>query len=192
LAHWCTTTDIISEKYCTYYVVVTISGFIRYISIVHPTSKMAVFTWPCCFAGLGIIWLYASIWTSFPFIPGFSIIRYNPGMHICLAENEAISTYGTFIFVYTASVVVLGYSYVRIFMAVRQSGRRIGLQAVAKTGSTAEQRHADRRRARRMAHEEKLAAQLIIIFAVFVLCWAPFISYTMFELEACTELHNAL
>lgn len=151
-------------------------GVVRYLSIVHPKSRAAVFTWARCVTGVVAVWLYATFLTSLMFLPGVSSYAYNPRMFLCLMKhtNQAYNI-STVIFIYVLSVLLLAYSYSRIYVTVRQSRRRIHTTSVVSTVSGRLNGDARKKEWLRMADETRLAIQLMFIFVVFVVCWSPYL-----------------
>ena len=119
-------------------------------------------------------------------------------MYLCLINRQDVAlTTSLFVCTYVVSVTLLGYSYARIYVTVRQSSRRI--QAAVVTQSTQPTVYSVDRggitkttQPNRWTSETKLATQLLIIFFVFVLCWAPYVSYTMFDSSTTLSLPQAV
>lgn len=152
-------------------------GIVRYLSIVHPKTRAAVFTWARCVTGVVAVWVYAGSLTSLLLLPRVSSYAYNPQMFLCLV-NHSNQAYNitTVVLIYVLSVLLLAYSYSRIYATVRQSSRRIHT-TVAVSSVTGTRLNGDARKKEwlRMADETRLAIQLMLIFVVFVVCWSPYL-----------------
>lgn len=171
-------------------------GFVRYLRIVHPKSALASFTWERGVRGVIAVWAYASFWILVMFLPGVSSYAYNPRMFLCLAHHSSTAyLVSSLVFIYAVSVILIAYSYLRIYTVVRRSRRRIQVESsssssraavVATISSSYSSTHqtnlgpycAGRKEWLRMADESRLALQLIVIFVVFVVCWSPYLIST--------------
>ena len=143
----------------------------RYISIVKPQIKTRVLSWKVC----AMISLYSWIHPIILLVPSFTgwgRIGWHPGGWLCSFDWTYNYVYNFILLFFTQGIVSIAmcFCYCKIYMVYKRSKKRV-----------AESSHVRRRPKR---EEIRLTVQLIVVFAIYNICWAPYFAIHMFAYPA--------
>ena len=133
----------------------------RYVAIVHP-QRRHILTWGLCAALCVYPWIHITLLTV-PVLTGWGRIGWNPASWTCTFDwtYNANHNYLVFVFTQGVSALFLLFSYSQIYLVYRVAEANNGQAGVKK-------------------EEIRLAAQLVVIFAIYNLCWFPYFIITVF------------
>ena len=150
----------------SYYSIASIA-VCRYIIIVTPTRKRYM-TWVVCTGVCVGCWLLPVIVLT-PSYLGYGRYTWQPRMYVCMLDFGYSVVYDTVLFIcgFGGVSVIMGFCYIRIYMTYRSSRRRVAAGAQNPN--------------KRLGKEEfRLALQLLVVYALYNICWMPFSVLAMF------------
>ena len=161
--------SLVSMSCITSTFLITAIALVRYVSIVHPSLKQAFLTWKILTAVACFIWVYTLLLLT-PIYLGVSRMYYHTVSRICIIDWHYNITYTASITLLTFAIpfMLIGYCYLRIFIAYKSSRNRVTSQTVGA------QNHGKVR-----TQDLRLAGQLLATFFVFSVCWLPYVSLVL-------------
>ena len=132
----------------------------RFIAIVHPQKKNLLSWGVCCTLSIAM-WLYGAI-LMMPVSTGWGRIGYHQAGWACIFDWSYNFVYNLLIFAATQLLtsVVMVYCYAKIYWVFRQCKKRVAGEKSKEKGPKKE--------------EIRLALQLLVVFAIYNICWAPY------------------
>ena len=158
----------------------TIGGisFNRYLNICHPSI------YPTVFNRRNNILMCIGFWSvgillSLPALIGWTKNVYDHKMLECIWNRLHSRSFTIFFsaFIVATPVVVISYSFLRIFLYVRSSRKRVAslaMESSVDNGNKTSNSITSTATAKAQRSSVHLALTLGVIFAVFVVCWSPY------------------
>nr|AKQ63072.1 orphan G-protein coupled receptor 64 [Platynereis dumerilii] len=139
-------------------------SFNRFISICHPSVYSKVFGLKANLAMCFAFWV-GGIGMSLPALVGWTDNIYDHKMLECIWNRLHSLSYTIFFStcVVFTPVVIISFSYLKIFLHVRASRRKVATMAGANAATKKQEQSS-----------LKLARSFFIIFMIFVGCWSPY------------------
>ena len=138
----------------------------RYIAIVHPQKKHLL-TWN---RGIGLCiypWIHVTI-LIVPGVTGVGRIGWHAPSWICTVDWLYNILYNIIVFICSQGLSsgLMLFCYSQIYMAYKKSKQRVAGDSSGQGGVKKE--------------EIRLAIQLVVIFAIYNICWSPFFVFNVF------------
>ena len=148
---------------------IALIAFNRYFCIVHFGRYKQVFNRRNTILMMVGVWVYAFLITL-PAFGGWVRFTFKSQLDTCIYDWAYSKTHTKFVIV-AAFFIPLGviiFSYVGIVVQVVKSNKAVQSHGGSGSGIL-------RKKARRRYSELRLAAQLVVICVVFIVCWSPFL-----------------
>ncbi|XP_047617808.1 melanopsin isoform X1 [Phacochoerus africanus] len=145
----------------------------RYLVITHPLATVGMVSKRRAALVLLGVWLYALAWSLPPFF-GWSAYVPEGLLTSCSWDYMSFTpkvrayTMLLFCFVFLLPLLVIIYSYIFIFKAIRETGQAL------QTFGACERRGKCPRQRQRLQNEWKMAKIELLVILLFVLSWAPY------------------
>lgn len=140
----------------------------RYVSIVKPSLKDTLFTWRrCAFIELCIV-IYSLISVS-PSWTNWLKVYYFEKIHVCILSSGQNTLYDTLLIVFAVTIpcIVVLYAYLQIYRTFKKSKNSVKVHETTTQNNTNISSSKQRQ-------EIRLAAQLFMIFCIFLASWGTF------------------
>ena len=139
----------------------------RYIAIVHPQKKATLLTWKICGSACVYAWIHP-ILIMIPAMAGWGRLGWHPGGWLCAFDWTYNYLYNVVVFFFgqALTTVITCFCYIQIYLVYRRSKKRVASKDSAQKGPKKE--------------EIRLAIQLIVVFAIYNICWTPYFTVDTF------------
>ena len=138
----------------------------RYVAIVHPQKK-ALLSWKVCAALCVYPWIHV-ILLMVPGLTGWGRLGWHKASWACTFDWNYNIWYNVVIFIFTQGVTstTMLFCYSQIYMVYKKSKKRVAGKDMGQKGPQKE--------------DIRLAIQLVVIFAIYNICWTPYFTITVF------------
>lgn len=176
----------------------------RYHAIVHWTTYHVTFSSRRCALYIGIVWSITTGLSVPPFF-GWASFDYHEGQSYCFVKWTESKSYTIFMIAAClfGPLVIMSYSYVKIFKFQKKSGRNVRGHAAEQSSVSGSvyslnQLNADGssvanpRRTTADRNEQRLARTVVLLIVVFAFCWSPFALIMIMDVFAGIDLPRAV
>ena len=157
----------------------------RWYLITHAQNYLVIFTKRKSALVCAVVWILALGIVS-PSLFGWGAIEYNPMTNACSYARKASSSFHYFLIIigFGVPLVVVLACYVRLFMVVRESQRRVRVTVASMSSAESQDNREKTHVVLKKDKDMKLTKTLVTVFVIYVILLGPYSLVNMIDNES--------